>query len=1451
MRSLSMKIFGVLLGLMVFDAVAQGLPTQTWPAGTLLASWPQGGRIDTFHRGYLYIGGDANGTHIYDISNPQQPALRQSIAAGVNGHVWQKVGDLFYRQYYNPELGLNPPNNASVFLNLTDPLNRVSWTQPIHNFPYLRRLDPGQWMDTYPFWFNTSEIWDARLGRSIANVNVYQLAGLSPRNRFRVGNLLFLTPGDGDTGVAVIDIGNPASPRLLDTLIGNYKQYTTAWQLYEHYLVLMSGDNTNGPDANGNAVLVDFSDPTNLRVDQVLPFNSLPGRYAFFQDHFAFAGRHGRGVKFDMNTRQVVREFLPGNGNPGFGDFQWLPLGHLLLVSGNEATSAQSWMFAHQSGLDVTRPSVGYHVPADGAVRQPLTTVIGLVVHERLEAHTVSDQNIQLFAVGSSTPLPGVVVHTSYDVINFHPVQPLLANTTYELRVNANGVRDIAGNGINAMSFRFSTGDSVVGGGNPPVIASVGHSPTQPATGQNVSFTVSASDPDATPLQYSWNFGDGSPDTAFGPTATQTHAYAQPGSYVAQVQVRDADGQTASGVTTVVVQSAPQGTPKNSASVLVHPTRREIWSVNPDHDTVTVLHADSFARLGEVAVGDYPTSLAVAASGDVWVSNRDSDTLSLIAAATRTVQQTVTLRYGSRPEGLVIHPTANTGYVARGGIGDVLAFDSASGALGNQIALGAHPQALSIAGNGSQLYVSRMISGSSGLVQKIPLPTATTFGTPVDVTLAADSTTPDSGTAARGVPNYVGALALTADGARLWYGAKKDNVFRGRFRENSALSFETTMRAMLGRVDTAAATESPAQRLDIDNASRPSALLLAPGDHLLFVALEGNNQVKAINPATGAIVATADTGRAPHGLALDSATGRLIVRNFLGRNVGVYDAQALIANGSGALTLLQNVAATTPASEPLTEPQLRGKRVFYNAADARMAQEGYFSCAMCHLDGRSDGRVWDFTQLGEGLRNTTSLRGVRGMSHGLVHWSGNFDEIQDFEIPIRRLFGGLGFLDEADFQASAAPLGPAKAGRDADLDALAVYVASLDRFDRSPFRSSTGALTADGSAGRAIFQQLNCQRCHAGDAFTDSATGVRHDVGTLSAASGTRLDEPLIALDTPTLRGLWDGAPYLHDGRAAAVGDVLQAANPNGMHGDIASLGTTQRNQLISFLRQIDGSEPGMPAPASLTLTAPAANAAFTQGQPVALSISTTLPNVTRVDCRIRDQIIATSNAAPWSAQWIAGGFSGRLDVRAHVHHDNGRYNTLSTPATIQVGCSASGTLRYQRYEGLPGTSIASLLNAAVFPNQPTHTSDLASLIEGPVNFGDNYGTRISGWLCAPETGSYRFWVAGDDQTELHLSTDASAANRQRIAFHTSWTASRQWDKFATQQSALIPLQAGQAYYIEVLEKEGDGGDNVAVGWQLPSGALQRPAPTTHFSAQNQPLTPVPSPGLLFANHFE
>src|SRR5690606_17473892 len=54
--------------------------------------------------------------------------------------------------------------------------------------------------------------------------------------------------------------------------------------------------------------------------------------------------------------------------------------------------------------------------------------------------------------------------------------------------------------------------------------------------------------------------------------------------------------------------------------------------------------------------------------------------------------------------------------------------------------------------------------------------------------------------------------------------------------------------------------------------------------------------------------------------------------------------------------------------------------------------------------------------------------------------------------------------------------------------------------------------------------------------FTD---GVVHNVGTLRASSGSRLGETLAGIRTPTLLGVHDGAPYLHDGSAATLADVF------------------------------------------------------------------------------------------------------------------------------------------------------------------------------------------------------------------------------------------------------------------------------------------------------------------------
>ncbi|MCB1033601.1 MAG: hypothetical protein KDD47_07185, partial [Acidobacteria bacterium] len=156
------------------------------------------------------------------------------------------------------------------------------------------------------------------------------------------------------------------------------------------------------------------------------------------------------------------------------------------------------------------------------------------------------------------------------------------------------------------------------------------------------------------------------------------------------------------------------------------------------------------------------------------------------------------------------------------------------------------------------------------------------------------------------------------------------------------------------------------------------------------------------------------------------------------------------------------------------------------------------------------------------------------------------DEIQDFENDVRNAFGGQGFLSDADFAATSDPLGAPKTGLSADLDALAAYVISLDAgsIPRSPFRGAGGELTAEGLAGRAVFQSMNCTTCHAGVEFTDSTVGTAtlHDVGTIRTSSGQRIGGPLTGLDTPTLSGLWNTAPYFHDGSAPDLEDVFVVA---------------------------------------------------------------------------------------------------------------------------------------------------------------------------------------------------------------------------------------------------------------------------------------------------------------------
>jgi hypothetical protein len=110
--------------------------------------------------------------------------------------------------------------------------------------------------------------------------------------------------------------------------------------------------------------------------------------------------------------------------------------------------------------------------------------------------------------------------------------------------------------------------------------------------------------------------------------------------------------------------------------------------------------------------------------------------------------------------------------------------------------------------------------------------------------------------------------------------------------------------------------------------------------------------------------------------------------------------------------------------------------------------------------------------------------------------------------------------------------------------------------------------------GKAHFEALNCFTCHGGETFTDSSLGTLHDVGTLLATSGQRLGDTLTGLDTPTLKGIWATTPYLHDGSAPTLRDVLTTKNPSDTHGAVSTLTNDEIDELLAYLQQIDESEP-------------------------------------------------------------------------------------------------------------------------------------------------------------------------------------------------------------------------------------------------------------------------------------
>jgi YVTN family beta-propeller protein len=1008
-----------------------------------------------------------------------------------------------------------------------------------------------------------------------------------------------------------------------------------------------------------------------------------------------------------------------------------------------------------------------------------------------------------------------------------------------------------------------------------PVIA-----PATTGTGA-VSYTAASTYPGT--LEYQWNFGDGTGDSAYASSPSISHTFASPGVYEATLTVRSADGSEA---TTHFVQAvaapAIAGTAVSSSNIAIEARAGQsprLWVANIDNDSVSVFDTSTNGKVAEIAVGSMPRSVAIAANGAIWVANKGAATLSVIDPGSLTVNRTVSLPRASQPFGVVGAPSGNV-FVTLEALGRVLKLDAA----GNTVAsldVGPNPRHLALTQAGAQLLVSRFISPpqpgeATATVQTtvggVPVggqvlvlnPTSLALTRTIELRHSSDS---DSEVSARGVPNYLGAPAISRDGKSAFVPSKQDNIQRGRLRDANDLDFQTTVRAISSRIDLTSQAEDYPARIDHDNSSVASAAVYDASGVYLFVALETSREIAVVDAYGKREFFRVDAGRAPQGLTVSPDGRRLYVHNALDRTAGVYDLSPLVSLGQKQLPLLATLGSV--AVERLSAQVLLGKQLFYDARDPRLSRDSYLSCASCHNDGGSDGRTWDLTSLGEGLRNTIYLRGRAG-AQGRLHWSANFDEVQDFEGQLRGLSQGTGLMSDAAWSTGtrSQPLGAAKAGVSADLDALAAYVASLSSFAPSPYRAASGALTGPAAVGRSVFA-AQCVSCHGGGAFNDSATLTAHDVGTIKASSGSRLGASLLGLDTPTLRDAWLTAPYLHDGSAASLAAAVQA------HKNLL-LSPTELADVAAFTQQIGIEEGAVAAAVGTGLAA----------QYFANANLTGSPALTRIEAVNFDWATASPGSGipsdgfsvrwtgqvsvPTSGSYVFQTISDdgvRLYLKGAQLINNWTDHATTTNnaplVTLVAGQRYDIVLEYYDRTGgavaklnwqTPGTTtfvavpaaqlyststqglLAQYFTNTTLSGSPTLTRNEAVNFDwgtgGPGNgiAVDSFSVRWTGQVSAPTSGSYVFQTVSDDGVRLTVNG---------VQVINNWT-----DHGTTTNNApAVMLAAGQRYDIILEYYEKTGGAVAKLNWQTPGTTTFIPIPLIQLHATAQGLL-----GQFFAN---
>lgn len=547
-------------------------------------------------------------------------------------------------------------------------------------------------------------------------------------------------------------------------------------------------------------------------------------------------------------------------------------------------------------------------------------------------------------------------------------------------------------------------------------------------------------------------------------------------------------------------------------------TGNTLLTVNTDNDSVTLLDVTTGTVIAEIPVGDDPRTVAITPDGEnAFIALRGDNALAVLNLHGDNGRPVLDLvdplwDVGHMPYGVLADDRRV--YVSNFADDQIAILDRATGEVLYRLDVPDAPAGLAL--NDDWLLVTHFYSGQVTAINITRAPFV--VGT-VDVE-------PDG--------NLAQSIIIAPDGERAYLPLTRNGLAL------ISLQYQQDWFPVVSVLDLPAMTGDRAARLTLSTLTDASNMpfdAAFSSDDLLYVALAGSDAVLVVDLDANAVVARLLVGANPRGILL--ADVRAYVLNALDGTVSVID------------TTTYTVTDTITVTEyPLASDRWRGK-VLFHSAEAPLMSDGAISCATCHFDGGMDRRTW--INFRSGPRNTPALGGLAEMPP--YNWAGEMAELHDtLEDQVRNVMFGSGLIPPVQrFDPLVARV---DAGRSADLDALASYVASLETWP-SPYREPDGSLSEAATRGMNLFMSGSpgCS-CHAPPLYTDLQ---QHNLAGVNFSL-----ENYEAFDTPTLRGLWATAPYMHDGVAQTLEELLTRTDP--VHSVAGGLTDQQLADLIAFL---------------------------------------------------------------------------------------------------------------------------------------------------------------------------------------------------------------------------------------------------------------------------------------------